>query len=131
MVSFASSIMKNVNLLLFPLRFPVRLICCIVFGSESSAFCLLKSITIMLFEIKSLANNPCVIIFLTSFNFRMFSYAFISFLIGWSKKVLPPIKNYSLLLLQLENNIFSVLFYYHCIKWQNKKSIYSLKTWVN
>ena len=36
-VSFTSSIMKNVNLLLLPLRFPVKLISCIAFGSASSA----------------------------------------------------------------------------------------------
>ena len=40
-VSFASSIMKNV---VFPgqSRFPVKLICCIAFGSTSSSYCLLK-----------------------------------------------------------------------------------------
>ena len=47
-VSFASSIMKNITLLLLPLRFPVKLICCIVFGSASSGYCLLKSIAFIL-----------------------------------------------------------------------------------
>ena len=45
-VSFASLIMKNTNLLLIPLTFQVKLICCI--GSVSSACCLLKSIAIIL-----------------------------------------------------------------------------------
>ena len=47
-VSFASSIMKNINLLLVPLRFPVKLIYCNAFGSASSACCLFKFIAIIL-----------------------------------------------------------------------------------
>ena len=43
MVSFASSEMKNI-VFIFRSRFPVKLVCCIVFGSTSSACCLLKSI---------------------------------------------------------------------------------------
>ena len=50
-VSFASSIMKN-NLLLLPLRFPVKLICFIAFGSAAMACCLLKSIAIILCFLK-------------------------------------------------------------------------------
>ena len=50
-VSFASSVMKSIVVLSFifrswlslRFRFPVRLICCIAFGSASSACCLLKS----------------------------------------------------------------------------------------
>ena len=44
MVSFASSIMKNIAAPAVQSRFPVKLICCIAFGSASSACCLLKSI---------------------------------------------------------------------------------------
>ena len=47
-VSFAFSIMKNINLLLFPLRFPVKLIYFFSFGPASNACCLLKSIAIIL-----------------------------------------------------------------------------------
>ena len=52
MVSFTFPIMKNINLLLLPFRFSVKLICCIAFGSASSACCLRKSIAIfmMFFE---------------------------------------------------------------------------------
>ena len=50
-VPFASSIMKNINLLLLTLRFPVKLISCIAFGSASSA-CLYKSIAIILCFLK-------------------------------------------------------------------------------
>ena len=48
MVSFASSIMKNIVVLVIESRgsFSVKLICYIVFGSTSSACCLLKSIAI-------------------------------------------------------------------------------------
>ena len=46
--SIASSIIKNFNILLLPLRFPVILIWFITFGSASSACCLLKSIAILL-----------------------------------------------------------------------------------
>ena len=47
-VSFTSSIMKNITLLFASFRFSVKLICCIAFGSASSAYCLLKSIAIIL-----------------------------------------------------------------------------------
>ena len=48
MASFASSIMKSI--VVFPglSIFPVKLICCIAFGSASSSCCLLKSIAIVL-----------------------------------------------------------------------------------
>ena len=45
---FASSVMKNIVLFPGRSRFPVKLICCIVFGSALSACCLLKSIVIIL-----------------------------------------------------------------------------------
>ena len=48
MLSFASSIMKTIVVFPATSRFPVRLICCIAFGSASSACCLLKSIAIIL-----------------------------------------------------------------------------------
>ena len=48
MVSFASSIMKNIAAPLSQSRFTVKLIFCIAFGSASSAFCLLKFIAIVL-----------------------------------------------------------------------------------
>ena len=48
MISFTSSIMKNINLSLLPYRFPVKLVCYIAFGSASSACCLLKFISIIL-----------------------------------------------------------------------------------
>ena len=45
-VSFAASVMKKIVALSFTFtprfRFQVKLICCIVFGSASSACCLLK-----------------------------------------------------------------------------------------
>ena len=49
-VSFASSIMKRIVVFAFhsQARFPIKLICCITFGSASSACCLLKSIAIIL-----------------------------------------------------------------------------------
>ena len=46
LVSFFSSIMKNIVALFS--RFPVKLICCIAFGSASSACDLLRSIAITL-----------------------------------------------------------------------------------
>ena len=48
MVSFASSIMKNIVVLVIESRgsFSVKLICYIAFGSTSSACCVLKSIVI-------------------------------------------------------------------------------------
>ena len=48
MVSFASSIMKNIAVFPFQSRFPVKLICSIAFVSTSSACCLLKSFAITL-----------------------------------------------------------------------------------
>ena len=50
MVSFTSSIMKKFVVFAFSsrTRFSVKLICCIAFGSASSAFYLLKSIAIIL-----------------------------------------------------------------------------------
>ena len=47
MVSFTSSIMKNNNLLPLPRRLPVKLICCIAFGSASSACRLPKYVAIV------------------------------------------------------------------------------------
>ena len=47
-VSFASSIIKNIIAPLSRYRFPVKLICCIAFGSAPSASCLLKPIAIIL-----------------------------------------------------------------------------------
>ena len=47
-VSFASSIMKNIVAPSARSRFPAKLICCIAFGSALSAYCLLKSIAIIL-----------------------------------------------------------------------------------
>ena len=49
MVSFTFSIVKNIILSFLPLRFPVKLIYCIAFGSTSSACCLLKS-TVIIFQ---------------------------------------------------------------------------------
>ena len=60
MVSFASSIMTTIAARPLWLRFPVKLICCIAFGSASSACCLLKSIAnhlIIIFEMDTLVNN--------------------------------------------------------------------------
>ena len=54
-VSFASSIMKYIVEPSALSKFPVKLICCITFGSESNFCCLLKSITTNLlyfFEIR-------------------------------------------------------------------------------
>ena len=47
-ISFASSKIKNVVVFAteFQARFLVKSICCIAFGSASSAFCLLKSLAI-------------------------------------------------------------------------------------
>ena len=50
-VYFTSLIMENINLSA-PSRFPVKLICCIVFGSASSACYLLKFIAIILCFLK-------------------------------------------------------------------------------
>ena len=47
-VSFASSIMKNVILSPGQSRFAVKVICCIISGATSRACCLLKSIAIIL-----------------------------------------------------------------------------------
>ena len=47
-VSFASSIMKNVVAPSALSSFSVKLLCCIAFGSASFAYCLLKSIAIIL-----------------------------------------------------------------------------------
>ena len=48
MVSFAYPIMKNITVFGFPSlsKFPVKLTCCIAFGSASSACYLLKSVAI-------------------------------------------------------------------------------------
>ena len=59
-VSFTSSIIKNINLLLLPLRFPVKLICSIAFGLASSACCLLKNLLLSFYAFRNncdLANN--------------------------------------------------------------------------
>ena len=45
-VSFASSVMKNIDEPSTLSRFQVKLICCIAFGSRSNFCCLLKSIAI-------------------------------------------------------------------------------------
>ena len=47
-IYFASSVMKNNIAPSSQSRFPVELICCIAFGSGSSACCLFKSIAIIL-----------------------------------------------------------------------------------
>ena len=47
MACITSSIMKNINLVFLPSRFPVKLIYCIAFGLVSSACCLLKFIAII------------------------------------------------------------------------------------
>ena len=47
MVSFGSSIKKNIVAHSARSRFPLKLICYIAFGSVSSACCLLKYITII------------------------------------------------------------------------------------
>ena len=47
-VSFASSIMKNVVAPSALSSFSGKLLCCIAFGSASVAYCLLKSIAIIL-----------------------------------------------------------------------------------
>ena len=47
-VSFASSTMKYILAHSPLVRFPVKLICCIAFGSASNFCCLLKSIAISL-----------------------------------------------------------------------------------
>ena len=41
MVSFDSSIMRNVVVFSLQSRVPVKLVCCIAFGSSSNACCLL------------------------------------------------------------------------------------------
>ena len=46
--SFSSSILKNIVAPPSWARFPVKLICCLAFGSASHAYCLLKSIAIIL-----------------------------------------------------------------------------------
>ena len=51
MVSFASSITENINLLLLPLRFLVKLICCIAFGSASSPCCLLNLLLSLFYNV--------------------------------------------------------------------------------
>ena len=48
MVSFASSIMKYSSVCAAQSRFLLKLICSMAFGSASSAYCLLKSIAIIL-----------------------------------------------------------------------------------
>ena len=54
MISFASSIMKNifVFLSLSGARFPEKLICYFAFRSASSSCCFVKSIAIMLYFLK-------------------------------------------------------------------------------
>ena len=47
MISFASSITKNIVGSFRLTRFPVNLICCIAFGSASSSCYILKSIAII------------------------------------------------------------------------------------
>ena len=47
-VCFATSIVKNIAAPTARAKFPAKLICCITFGSASSACCLLKSIAIEL-----------------------------------------------------------------------------------
>ena len=47
-VSFNPLIIKNTAGPLAQSRFPVKVICCIAFGSASSACCLLKSIAMIL-----------------------------------------------------------------------------------
>ena len=46
--SFTSSIMEKIRVSLFRPRFPVKLICCIAFGSTSSFCSLLKSFAVSL-----------------------------------------------------------------------------------
>ena len=48
MVSFGSSIPKNIVAPATRSKFPVKVICCTTFGSASSAYCLIKSIAIIL-----------------------------------------------------------------------------------
>ena len=47
-VSFTSSIIKNIVVLAFQSKFLVKLICCIAFGATSSVSCLLKSSAVIL-----------------------------------------------------------------------------------
>ena len=60
MVSFVSSIMKNIVAFTFQprTRFPVKLTYCAAFGSASSSCCVLKSIAIILqYLLKQLLSN--------------------------------------------------------------------------
>ena len=47
MVPFSSSRMKNIVVFPAQSRFPVKLFCCVAFGSGSSSCCLSKSIDII------------------------------------------------------------------------------------
>ena len=47
-VSFNSSIIKKIDVFSYWSRFPVKIICCVAFGTASRACYLLKSITIIL-----------------------------------------------------------------------------------
>ena len=79
-VSFNSSIMRNIAVFLSQYRFPTKVICCINFGLEPSASRLLKSITI---------------IFFTSTKF--FLFCFFNFVLIDQKKFFHSPKHCSLL----------------------------------
>ena len=49
--------MEIINLLLLRPRFPVKLICCIAFGSRSSACCLLKFLLYHFYSIYETAQK--------------------------------------------------------------------------
>ena len=73
LVCFASSIMKNIVVSSFPslAKFPVKLICCIAFGSASDACCNKNVVLLFVIFFKIIIVQQtvsCVIISLTSCN---------------------------------------------------------------
>ena len=137
MVSFASSIMRNVVVFASEsgAKFLLKLICCIAFRSASSACCLHKCIAIILkcswkwrlFRKQPVEQSspwPVSI-------FRMLSYVLISLSIVWSKRIF-----YHHNLVVFYSYFSKKISYVSCyiviilIK-KNKKSIFSLKIWVS
>ena len=126
--SFASSTIKNIVRLFS--RFLVKFIYCIAFGSASSICCLLKCIAYnSLWSSYSLANNHSCHDLLDLLQFLECYHMFLNLFLLFNEESFVHRSKHILFLHMKENIICNLFDDYHYQK-INKKSIYSLKTWV-
>ena len=123
-VSFAPSIVKNIVEPSALSRFPVKLIFCMLLD-QHLVFAIYLNLLQLICSIFWNRDNLINIITLTCRNLSNVPCVLKSFFSGWSKKFLPSIMiSWKIILLETLSTI-------NIFKCQNKKFIYSLKTWIN